>query len=84
MISLVKPQPNVVIVSPPELERMSNSDSRLRQALALWMQWNEAYERATSRMFDVGANPAQLEAVMDQMDEVRRRAVELTQRVLDK
>ena len=84
MLTFLKPQPNVVVVSPSPLERMSDSEARFRQALSLWMQWNEAYERATSRMFDVGADPAQLEAVMDQMDEVRRRAVELTRRALDK
>lgn len=62
---------------------MSDSELRLREALVLWVRWNEAYERAAGQLFSAGGDPAQVEAFMDQIDELRRRAVELSHELLD-
>ncbi len=53
------------------------------EALRFWMRWNDAYERVTSCMFDARHDQRKLEDMMDQMDQLRRRAIELSQRLLD-
>ncbi len=52
------------------------ADQLLRQAVALWLQWNEAYEQATARAFQAGGDQRKLEAIMDEMDAVRRKAIQ--------
>jgi hypothetical protein len=61
------------------------TDSMLefRDALVLWLRWNEAYERVTANMFCSGDDRRQLEALMDQMDQLRRRAIKLSHELLD-
>ena len=46
-----------------------------REALSLWLEWNRAYEHVTARMFDARHDPAALQELMDQADELRRQAV---------
>jgi len=54
-----------------------------REALVLWLRWNQAYEHVTEQMFQAGQNPAQLQDIMDQMDDLRREAVAQSQQLLD-
>lgn len=56
---------------------------RWREALVCWLRWNEAYEHVNATMFDKRHSPEQLERLMDQMDELRRRAIGLSHELLD-
>lgn len=66
-----------------ESEGVTDLQLRWREALVLWLRWNQAYEHATERMFQSGHSPAQLQEMMDQMDDLRREAVEQSQQLLD-
>ena len=49
-----------------------------KKALVLWLQWNDAYEQATAKMFQSGQDQRTLEDMMDRMDQLRQDAVELS------
>lgn len=66
-----------------ESEGVTDLQLQWREALLLWLRWNQAYEHVTERMFQAGQNPAQLQAMMDQMDELRREAIAQSQQLLD-
>jgi len=56
-----------------------------KQAVKLWMEWHQAQERLTAAMFHSRHNTAQQAALMqemDQLDQLRWRAVELSQDML--
>lgn len=46
-----------------------------QEALRRWLQWNEAYERLTERMFQVKEDRMCLEALADQLDDLRQQAL---------
>jgi len=48
----------------------------------LWLSWNSTYEKVTARMCKPGQDSAKLEAMMDEMDQLRKRAIELSEEVL--
>jgi hypothetical protein len=54
-----------------------------REALTLWLDWNSAYEQVTQRLFALGQNQHAIEEVMDQMDQLRRRAVSLSRQLVN-
>lgn len=60
----------------------TTADARWREALELWLAWNEAYETTTAQLYQAGGDPQTLEATMDQMDALRRQASELSRRLL--
>jgi hypothetical protein len=62
---------------------MSDLEVRFREALVLWLRWNEAYEQATAQMFSLGQNAKEIEAVMDKMDELRCAAISLSHKLCD-
>jgi len=48
----------------------------------MWLQWNEAYQTLTQRMYEERTDFHQLEIMADQLDEMRLRAVEETRKLL--
>ena len=59
-------------------------DALAEEALLLWLKWNNAYERVTMVMMQPGFSQEDLEEHMDQMDQLRHRAAELSRGVLDR
>ena len=53
------------------------------KALSMWLEWSSTYEDIVSRMFHDGEDPQQLEALMDEMDQLRHEAVELSEGLID-
>lgn len=53
-----------------------------REALRLWLTWNRAHEQATARLFKLGEDPRQVEATLDQLDQLRAQAIALSEQVL--
>ena len=62
---------------------MSDSELRFREALTLWLRWNEAYEQATLHLFSAGPSPEKIEDFMDSLDQLRRQAISLSHNLLD-
>jgi len=56
--------------------------SRGAEALHLWLRWNSAYEHITEDMFRAGQDQRKLESLMDQMDQLRQQAIDLSRSVL--
>jgi len=47
----------------------------MQDAIRSWLAWNAAYEELTARMFQVAHDPARVEALAEEVDRMRRRAV---------
>ena len=62
---------------------IATSELRFREALVLWLRWNEAYEQATAHMFASGQSAEKIEAFMDNMDQLRSQAISLSHELLD-
>ena len=50
-----------------------------REALQLWLQWNQAHEQITQTLFENGKPSQKLEDVMDHLDRMRKQAVTLSE-----
>lgn len=53
------------------------------KALSMWLEWSSTYEDIISRMFHDGEDTQRLEALMDEMDQLRHEAVELSEGLID-
>ena len=62
---------------------MSDAELRFREAITLWLRWNEAYEQATMHLFSAGSSAEKVEDFMDSMDQLRRQAICLSHDLLD-
>ena len=56
---------------------------RYQDALLLWLRWNNAYERVTAAIYDARQDPKKQEQLMDEMDQLRQQAVEISHELLD-
>ncbi|MDG2409256.1 MAG: hypothetical protein P8M53_09645 [Pirellulales bacterium] len=50
-----------------------------REALQLWLRWNQAHEQITKTLFEDGKPSQKLEDVMDHLDRMRKQAVSLSE-----
>ncbi|NQT37841.1 MAG: hypothetical protein HQ581_10150 [Planctomycetes bacterium] len=55
---------------------------RAAEALRMWLRWNEAHEQLTAQMFQAGSDPARLDDLAEQVDQLRRQAVAASHEVL--
>jgi thioesterase domain-containing protein len=73
-------------VSSQEVPTESADEASVRNEIAtildMWLQWNEAYQNLTQRMYEERTDFHQLEMLADQLDEMRLKAVEKTRRLL--
>jgi len=56
--------------------------ARAAEALNLWLRWNAIYENVTTAMFEQRLSQSQLQESMDLADQLRQKAVELTQQIV--
>jgi len=54
----------------------------MEEALRLWLRWNDAYERLTTEMFQVAHDRSRVEAVAEEVDNLRQRALATTRAAL--
>ena len=50
-----------------------------REALKLWLRWNQAHVQITQTLFEDGKPSQKLEDVMDQLESMRKQAVSLSE-----
>lgn len=62
---------------------LSDLEMRLREALVMWLRWNDAHEKCTERLFCEHCDPRQTEELLDQLDGLRHEAVRLSHELLD-
>jgi hypothetical protein len=53
------------------------------RAIGMWLEWSAAYEEVAGRMFEDGEDNEKLEALLDEMDQLRLEAVELSEGLLN-
>ncbi|MCE9543944.1 MAG: hypothetical protein K8T25_00235 [Planctomycetia bacterium] len=53
-----------------------------KEAVMLWLSWNSTYEKLTAKMCKPGQDQAKLEILMDEMDQLRKRAIELSEKLI--
>jgi len=56
--------------------------SAWREAVMLWLSWNSTHERLTAKMYQSGQDQAKIMALMDEMDQLRRQAICLSEELL--
>jgi hypothetical protein len=76
------PHPGVTAPDARE-QAMTDHELHCRDVLALWLRWNEAYQRSTELMFAGDQSPEQIELLMDQMDQLRQQAVQMSRELLE-
>jgi hypothetical protein len=54
-----------------------------REVVALWLNWNAAYENITERLFSLRHDQQALEDALDELDQVRQRAVCLSRQLVE-
>jgi hypothetical protein len=60
----------------------STVQQECREALELWLQWDEQHRRLTELLFDGKNDPLRIEELLDCCDVLRQKAVELSHRAL--
>ena len=53
-----------------------------QEALMLWLSWNSTYEKLTAKMCKPGQSQAKLEALMDELDQLRASALQLSEKLI--
>ena len=61
----------------------SSSTPAWRSVLELWLRWNQTYESVTESMYQAGLDQRKLEQTMDQMDQLRFQAIELSRQLVE-
>jgi hypothetical protein len=67
--------------APQSAQGRVNLDNH-RHALSLWLEWNRAYESITVQMFAHRNDASAMRDLMDQMEEIRHKALDLTRSLL--
>ena len=53
------------------------------RVIGMWLQWSTAYEEVAGKLFEEGEDTEKLEALLDEMDQLRLDAVELSEGLLE-
>jgi len=69
------------ILDSPE-DEIDSDEIKWKEALMLWLSWNSTYEKVTARMCKPGQDQQKLEAMMDEMDRLRRQAIDLSEKLI--
>ena len=64
-----------------EASAPTNGRPEWNEAIMLWLSWNSTYEKATAKMYK-GANKEKLRAMLNEMEYLRKQAIELSQGLL--
>jgi hypothetical protein len=82
-------QGDAVVIPDPAL-RQDPSDrgqtsvgEKYQDALLLWLRWNSDYERSTAALYDARQDPREREEILDQLDQLRHQAVDISRELLD-
>ena len=62
-----------------EADEASDATDAWREALKLWLRWNQAHVQITQTLFEDGKPSQRLEDVMDQLESMRKQAVAISE-----
>jgi hypothetical protein len=78
----ITPDMLVPVVAAPLTPPLSSDPlTPWKEAVMLWLSWNSTYEKVTAKMCKPGHDQNKIEALMDEMDKLRGRAIELSERL---
>ena len=68
-----------------DAEDAPNADEKTswNRVIGMWLQWSSAYEEVFGKLFEDGGDAHKLEALLDEMDQLRLEAVELSEGLLN-
>lgn len=69
-------------VDAEHLTAASDEQAAWQEAVMLWLSWNSTYEKLTAKMFRAGTDQQKLEALMDEMDLLRKQAISLSEELI--
>ena len=61
----------------------ASRDNACAQTVQLWLRWNAAFEQITAQMHEPGQNFSELQDMLDQLDQLRSKAVALSEDLID-
>ena len=61
---------------------VANDTASWNRVIEMWLQWSSAYEQLSGKLFEDGENAQNLEALLDEVDQLRLEAVELSEGLL--
>ncbi len=68
--------------TPSHTPEASSPHEKWETALRLWLNWNDAYERMSSNLYEAGNDQRALEDLMDRMEQARQQAIDLSRELL--
>jgi hypothetical protein len=71
-------------VAPPPVSQPVeiNGLKAWQEAVMLWLSWNSTNDKLTEKMCKPGCDQQKLEALMDEMDKLRQRAIDLSEQLV--
>jgi len=66
-----------------DVETASRLVERCHEALLLWLRWNDAHQQVSRLIYDAGEDASRIEQILDQLDQLRLKAVQASQELLD-
>ena len=61
----------------------ADENASWNRVIGMWLQWSSAYEEVSGKLFEDGEDAHKLEALLDEMDQLRLEAVELSEGLLN-
>ena len=66
-----------------EDDKNAEASASWNRVIEMWLQWSSAYEEVSGRLFEDGEDAHKLEALLDEIDQLRLEAVELSEGLLN-
>ncbi|MCC7085409.1 MAG: hypothetical protein IT427_10420 [Pirellulales bacterium] len=76
------PTPQRLVASMQELSRLDRAKTGAHDALRLWLRWNAIHETLAKSMFNKRHDQTELERLMDEAEDLRRQAIQLSMECL--
>lgn len=75
------PVPELQPAAPPA-PRSADPLAQWKEAVMLWLSWHSAQEKLTTKMCKPGQDQNKIEALLDEADTLRKRAIELSETLI--
>jgi len=77
----VPPVPQIVS-APSPVPLSADPLTQWKEAVMLWLSWHSTQEKLTAKMCKPGQDQNKIEALLDEADKLRKRAIELSEKLV--